>query len=321
MQEDIAPSRPPLTLIASGHEWLARSFESVLGPNGYAVLRAYTGHQAIEHARNAQPDAIVLDVSLTDIEGIEVCRTLRADPQIAPGTPIFLTTAGPASRQARLEALRSGAWEFFGLPLDAEELLLKLGSYVTAKIEADRAREESLLDQLTGFYNVRGLLRRVRELGSDAFRYRRALACIVLSPETEPETAGAEATGEKKGAPPPVGRLAKILKETCRASDAIGRLGQNEFVVIAPNTDPRGALNLAQRLSTAAESIGASAEPGQAAPVKLRAGLFAVPDFKEASIQPVDMLVRATMALRRSQAEPTADRIRAFDIQGPVSLS
>src|SRR4051812_17285291 len=41
-------SRPPLVLIANDQEWSARSLESILGPNGYAVVRAYTGQQALE---------------------------------------------------------------------------------------------------------------------------------------------------------------------------------------------------------------------------------------------------------------------------------
>jgi CheY-like chemotaxis protein len=51
----------PLVLIANDQEWSARSLESILGPNGYAVVRAYTGQQALERARTSQPDIIILD--------------------------------------------------------------------------------------------------------------------------------------------------------------------------------------------------------------------------------------------------------------------
>lgn len=72
------------------------------------------------------------------------------------------------------------AWEFVGLPLDAQELLLKLDSYVKAKFEADRNREQGLVDRDTGLYNEKGLLRRATEMGSDAYRHNRALACVVF---------------------------------------------------------------------------------------------------------------------------------------------
>jgi len=295
-------------LIASGHEWLARSFESVLGPNGFAVLRAYTGRQALDQARAAQPDAIFIDATLSDMQGVDICRQLRGDPRITPQTPIFITTSGPATRQERIEALRAGACDLIGLPLDAEALFLKLGTLVAAKVDADRIRDQSLLDDLTGCYNMRGLIRRVRELGSEAFRHRRPLACIVLSPET----AEAEGQGGPQPADVPLEELARLFREVCRTSDALGRLGENEFAVLAPDTDASGALRLAQRLASAVER-SLHSEGGSTSTVRVRVGFFAVADFHEASIQPVDMLVRATTALRRSQARGTPDRIQPFE--------
>lgn len=308
-QQGSPPLRPPLALIASGHEWLARSFESVLSPNGVSVLRAYTPAQAQEQARAAQPDAIFLDMGLT---GVKLCRTLRDDPRLAPAAPIFLINPGAASRAERLDALRAGAWEIFGLPLDGEELMLKLRTYVAAKLDADRAREESLLDSWTGFYNVRGLLRRAQEIGSDATRHRRALACIILAPD-ERSTATAPASPPRS-----LDRLSKLLKESCRASDALGRLGQHEFVILAPNTDPKQALDLARRLTVVAERCLESTAPH---PIQVRAGLFAVPDFHAASIQPVDLLVRATIALRRSQSAQSAEPIQSFEASSPTLLA
>ena len=83
MPERDKPSRPPLVLVANDQEWSARSLESILGPHGYAVLRAYTGRQTIDLARSAQPDVIILDARLPDLDGLDVCRSLRADPRMA----------------------------------------------------------------------------------------------------------------------------------------------------------------------------------------------------------------------------------------------
>ena len=79
-------TRPPLTLIANSQEWHSRSLESILGPHGYAVLRAYTGKQAIDRARASHPDLIILDTDLPDRDGLDVCRELRADPSISRGS-------------------------------------------------------------------------------------------------------------------------------------------------------------------------------------------------------------------------------------------
>ncbi|HSE46986.1 MAG TPA: response regulator, partial [Gemmatimonadales bacterium] len=182
--------RPPLVLIANDQEWSARSLESILAPNGYAVLRAYTGIQALERARTARPDLVILDAQMPDVHGVDVCRELRSDPRFSATTPIIITTAGPSGRTQRLEAYRAGAWEFLGQPLDGEALLLKLETFLKSKLEVDQIRDENLLDHPSGLYNMRGLSRRAREIGSEAVRLRQALACVVFAPEAgvEPET-------------------------------------------------------------------------------------------------------------------------------------
>lgn len=295
--------RPPLVLIANDEEWWARSLESFLSPAGYAILRAYNGQQALERANEATLDLIILDAGLPGISGIELCRKLREDPHISRGTPILITTAGRRTREKRLEALRAGAWDYLGLPLDADELLLRLDQFMAAKFEADRSLEESLTDRLTGLYNLRGLMRRARELGSDAYRHSRALACVAFAPQFEPGTNGhgGEALWEA------VDRVAAVFRTSGRVSDAIGRVRQGEFVVIAPATDEAGAYKLAQRLAGTVESVMAEGAGAADLDLKLLAGYDAVPDFRAAEMQPAVLLASATTALRRLQAEPPGE--------------
>src|SRR5688500_12246490 len=137
-------SNAPLVLIANDQEWSARSLESILGPNGYAVVRAFTGRQALDAVRASQPDVVIIDARMSDIDGIEVCETLRADPTFGHGTPIIITTSGSAGRAQRLAAYRAGAWEFCAQPIDGEVLLLKLDTFVRAKREVDAMRVGSL---------------------------------------------------------------------------------------------------------------------------------------------------------------------------------
>ena len=299
---DQALSHPPLVVIANSQEWHTRSLESILGPHGYAVLRAYTGRQAIERVLSAQPDVVIIDTDLPDVDGLEVCRTLRADPRISNSTPILVTSPGHPSRQKRLAALQAGAWDFLGATLDAEELPLRLNAYVRAKFDADRAREESLLDQITGLYNIRGLARRARELGSQAFRHHEPFACVVFAPLID------SGEGQEAQLTAAVERLAKALRETGRVSDAIGRLGPTEFAVVAQGTDREGAVRLAERLQRALETTGEAA-----ARFRMCAGYDAVDNYHDAPIEPSDMLVRATMAMRLSRSDNTGNWIRAFE--------
>jgi len=305
------PSRqhPPLVVIANSQEWHTRSLESILGPHGYAVLRAYTGQQAIDRCRSARPDIIVIDTDLPDMDGLDVCRTLRDDPLISRCTPILVTSPGHSSRKDRLAALKAGAWDFLGSALDSEELPLRLDAYVSAKFEADRVRDESLLDQFTGLYNMQGLARRARELGSLAFRHHRAMACVVFSP-----IPGTAQSGSATEAATILSaeRLAKVLRERTRLSDATGRLGPTEFAVIAQGTDAVGAVQLAERLMEGVRALvaGELAE-GE---MHIAAGFDAVENYHEAPLDPAEMLARATKAMRQSRAANNGRWIRQFEV-------
>jgi diguanylate cyclase (GGDEF)-like protein len=298
----------PLVLIANDQEWSARSLESILGPNGYAVVRAYTGQQALERARTSQPDIIILDAQMPDMHGFEVCRSLRSDPRFSSTTPIVITTSGPSGRTQRLEAYRCGAWEFLGQPLDGEALLLKLGTFLESKRQVDILREENLLDSGTGLYNMRGLARRAREIGADATRRREALACVVFAPEADldDDDAGDDELARMSD------QVGAVLREVGRVSDAIGRLGTTEFAVIAPATGTDGALRLVDRLGGAVEATRIPVRGGERS-VRIKAGYCAVPDFADAAVDATELLLRATTALRDLKMRGDGDRIRAFE--------
>jgi diguanylate cyclase (GGDEF)-like protein len=302
-------SASPLVLIANDQEWSARSLESILGPNGYSVVRAYTGQQALERARTSQPDIIILDAQMPDMHGFEVCRSLRSDPRFSSTTPIVITTSGPSGRTQRLEAYRCGAWEFLGQPLDGEALLLKLGTFLESKRQVDILREENLLDSGTGLYNMRGLARRAREIGADATRRREALACVVFSPESELDD-GDDANGDELARMSD--QVGAVFRDAGRVSDAIGRLGTAEFAVIAPATGTDGALRLVDRLGSAVEATRIPVRGGERS-VRVKAGYCAVPDFADAAVDATELLLRATTALRDLKLRGDDARIRSFE--------
>src|SRR3989449_426872 len=241
----------------------------------------------------------ILDAELPDMAGVELCRMLRADPRVSSSTPILLTIRDAATREQRLAALRAGAWECIAPPHDAEEILLKIGAYVHAKLDADRARAGGLLDPVTGLYNRQGLARRARELGSQAFREHGPLACIVLALDVEPPS-GVN-----------LRRSVQAIKAAARLSDVIGRLGATEFAVLAPGTDAEGARRLAERLGSSVSA--ATIAPAGAPPaVRLRCGYEAVANGGHAPIEPVDLLVRAAAAVRTGKVD-SATWLRRFD--------
>jgi len=297
--------RSPLILIVSDLRWWVGSLESILAPNGFSVITASSAEKALERARTVQPDGVLVDAKLPDGSGLDVCRALSGGLVLDPGTPILINSQGPITRRKRLEALRAGAWDLLGMPLDGEELLLRLRRLLGAKLHADACREASILDSATGVYNLRGLMRRAAEMAAEAARYDRPMACLVFA--LEPATANRERPRTPEGDAGFASALA-ILRKCIRNSDVIGRMGPSEIVVLAPETDPDGAHAIARRAIAAAE--GASA----ATLARMRAGLYAVKNFREAGIEPVDLLVRAIIALRTSQSGRGEEPIRFFNL-------
>jgi DNA-binding response OmpR family regulator len=279
----------PLLLLANGDAWLTASLETVLTQGGYRVITTARRQGVLDLARRHRPDGILLDMGLEQraSDTFTLCRALRSDPTISRATPIILTTAGPALRAQQIDALRAGAWELRGDPLDTEELVLRLGVYVQGKLEVERLGAEGLLDRSSGLYNESGMERRSAELAAFAARQGLPLACAVFQPDN-----GGLSTGAAD-------RLALAFRHAGRISDLVCRTGPAEFTVFAPATDETGAEGLVQRITDAV---------ARAAAVKVRAGVStagaqpraARPSLAVAPPQasPVDLLDRARSALR-----------------------
>jgi len=103
---------------------LRRYFEIV----GYDVNNALTGSKAVEIAEQIQPDVVILDIGLPDIDGYEVCRRLRANEKTNQIPIIFLTQKG--ERSDRLSGLELGADDYITKPFNVEELRLKVHNII-----------------------------------------------------------------------------------------------------------------------------------------------------------------------------------------------
>lgn len=282
-------ARQPIVLIANDQEWSARSLESIFAAEGYAVLRAFTGGQAIQKAGAALPDVIILDRQMPDLDGAEVCRRLKADPRFGYTTPILITTAGQAGRTQRLEAFQAGAWDFIGQPIDGEVILHKVHTFLQAKRAADVARLEGLIDETTGLYTRVGLELRAREIGAEAKRSGQSIACVVLVADS-PVLESAMTTVDELAV-----SIANFFKTSGRTADAVARLGPLTYGVIAPATSAEGAAKLVERIQSALGSTADGSRNGAA--ITLRAGYYAVPNVEGEELAPEELLTRASATL------------------------
>jgi DNA-binding response OmpR family regulator len=92
-----------------------------LDKEGYEVRIAADGETALDQADDFEPDAVVLDLGLPKLDGVEVCRRLRQDGDV----PILILTARDAL-DARVEGLDSGADDYLVKPFEREELLARM---------------------------------------------------------------------------------------------------------------------------------------------------------------------------------------------------
>src|SRR5689334_19732749 len=134
--------RPPLALVACSDDWMSRALENVFQQRGYVVAHTRSGMQALELARLANHDLLVLDESLVDIDALEVCRSIREGTQFDHSIPVVITSPTPGNPRARLTAYNAGAWEYCSHPVDLEPIFTKLQTFLRARGELVLTRSQ-----------------------------------------------------------------------------------------------------------------------------------------------------------------------------------
>lgn len=118
---------------------------SALATEGYTLLTASNGEEALTLAASHRPDLILLDVMMPGIDGFEVCRRLRADAALGEVPIVMVTALG--DRASRLRGLEAGADDFLSKPVDRLELRLRART-ITRLSHRRRQVEQELRAQL-----------------------------------------------------------------------------------------------------------------------------------------------------------------------------
>ncbi|MGY0505681.1 hybrid sensor histidine kinase/response regulator [Luteimonas sp. e5] len=147
----------PNTIAIAGHILLVddqptnlRVLATLLARQGYEVSTAGDGEAALETCRRVRPDLILLDMMMPGMDGFDLTRELKADPQLTRIPVVFLTAAH--ERELLLRAFEAGAVDYVTKPFIPEELLARVNSHIVLKLTRDRlervARERQNLVNL-----------------------------------------------------------------------------------------------------------------------------------------------------------------------------
>jgi len=214
---------------------------------------------------DCRPDVVLLDLNMPVVTGIELCRTLRADPRWSRMPVLFLTSVDDHETMLRIFAV--GADDYLTKPVQENELAAR----IVNRLARTRAfRRSADLDGLTGIPDRGFLLARLAERLAAADR-RSACALVALRIE---DLARVRATQGAAAADRVLVRVAELLTATYRGDDIVARLAADRFGVIMGGFDRAGgrqrtadlcASLVAERFSGAAGDFHVAASVGVAA--------------------------------------------------------
>ena len=115
-------------LIADDNENIREALTSILEDEGYALWIAKDGAEALRKVREISPDIIILDVTMPEISGYDVCRTIKNDPDLKKIFVLMLSAKGQATEQEH--GKEAGADEYMVKPFSPSEILARINKIV-----------------------------------------------------------------------------------------------------------------------------------------------------------------------------------------------
>jgi diguanylate cyclase (GGDEF)-like protein len=234
-----------------------------LESRGYVVATAADGEEALNSVRADPPQLILCDVMMPGIDGYEVARRIKRDESL-PFIPIILVTALSETEHI-VQGLNTGADDYIAKPYHFQELEARVRAMLRIKRLQDeldlknrelevanhRLKKLSITDGLTELFNHRHVHELLRDEFERSRRSEEPLAVVMIDLDRF------KAVNDTYGHPTGdvvLYETARILKETAREIDMVGRYGGEEFIAILPNTDEEEGARFAERVRAAVEA-------------------------------------------------------------------
>ncbi len=218
----------------------------------YRVLVANSGHKALTIARSDHPpDLILLDVQMPEMDGYELCKHLKSDPQTNKIGIIFITALDSVNDEE--QGFQLGAVDYIAKPFHTAIVRARVRTHMELKRKSDLLEQIAMLDGLTGIPNRRHLNEQLDRERGRAQREQHPLSAVMLDIDHFKEYNDHYGHGAGDLC---LQQVAKALAATlARASDLVARYGGEEFVALLPNTPLDGAQEVAENLRHAIEGL------------------------------------------------------------------
>jgi diguanylate cyclase (GGDEF)-like protein len=209
----------------------------------YEIFFATSGKQAIEIAFSENPDLILLDIMMPDMDGYEVCRKLKSYKQFHHIPIIFLTAMNDTENEAK--GLKLGAIDYITKPFNPAIVEVRIKNHLELKRQRDILQNLSSRDGLTGIANRRRFDEFLDQEWQRAKRKKTPLSLIMMDVDHFKQYN--DNSGHLAG-DDCLKQIASTLdNQLKRPTDLVARYGGEEFVSILPDTDNEGALHIAKR--------------------------------------------------------------------------
>ncbi|KAF0218385.1 MAG: response regulator/GGDEF domain-containing [Geobacteraceae bacterium] len=238
-------------LVVDDNLLLRTMLEANLKAAGYKVVTAENGKQALEIFKKDYYPIVMTDWVMPEMDGLDLCRAIRTDDSGRYTYVILLTSQN--SKNDIITGLEAGADEYLIKPVHQAELVTRLKTArrileleSSLKTSMEEIKSLSLIDPLTGIFNRRYMNDRIPHEIKKAYRYERSLSLILVGINQFKEVTDTYGhfTGDLV-----LKACADCMAESARKElDWLARYGEDEFVVVLPETDAAGAVILAKRL-------------------------------------------------------------------------
>lgn len=217
----------------------------------FDVYMATDGLKAITKVQELLPDLILLDVVMPNMDGFEVCRSLKSDP-VTSAIPIIFITAN-FDEKDEMKGFEVGGADFIHKPINPIITRARVNTQLALKQQADQLRRIALTDGLTGVANRRSLDQELANIWRQLLRSQLPLSLIMLDVDFFKRYN--DHYGHQAG-DACLQKIARALTETLkRPQDFVARYGGEEFTCVLPATNAAGANHIAEQLQLSIASL------------------------------------------------------------------